>query len=118
MKLTKAARPLFGTLLLAAFSLSVTEARAESIRTGIRKNDAVFKRCYDEEVARTRKVVGRINVRIIVDPTGKVVETTATKNTTKSGLLAACVVEAVRKISFGKRKERTIVVHTFRYPRR
>jgi hypothetical protein len=118
MKLKKTVLPLFGCLLLAAFSLPLFEARAESIRSGIRKNDAAFKRCYDEEVARTRKVVGRINVRIIVDRTGKIVDTTPTKNTTKSGLLATCVVEAVRKISFGKQKERTTVVHTFRYPRR
>jgi hypothetical protein len=115
----KMKKSLLSALVTVLTIFTVSDAHAVSIRGEIRKRDPEFKRCYDEEMKRTGKVKGRINVRVVIDRTGKVVDASATKNTTKSESLATCVVDTLVRIPFGKRKKaRTTLVHVFKYPRR
>lgn len=90
--------------------------KQKSFKQTMKANASRFQRCFDEERVRSKgRTKGRVNLRVTLDQTGKVVETSATKNTTKSALLAECLMESVRRIGFGKqKKKRSVHIHAFR----
>lgn len=104
------------TSLAAALPLSAS-AKMKSNEATLRQHDAEFQRCYEAELLRSKKrTSGRVNIRITLDKSGKVVETGPTKNTTKSRFLADCLVRAIERIPFGKQKKsRTVFVHPFKF---
>jgi TonB family protein len=86
---------------------------ADQINDAVSKNMKAFDACYSLGADANGKLSGMVTVKATVSPTGEVKEAGATKSTVKNKKVAACVVEAFRKIKFPPPEGGAAAVITF-----
>jgi hypothetical protein len=107
-------------LALAYFPASATQAipvtTAKSANATLREHDADFKACHDENFKRSKKnAYGRVNLRIVIDKSGKILEVGPAKNTTRSRFIADCVTRVAEGIHFDPQRTKRVLIYPIRF---
>jgi hypothetical protein len=72
----------------------------EDIKQVMRRRLGGIKRCYEARLKRNPELAGKVVVRFVIHPGGKVLEAEVTENTTGDPELAACIASKVKAIRF------------------
>jgi hypothetical protein len=72
----------------------------EDIKQVMRRRLGGIKRCYEARLKRNPELAGKVVVRFVIHPGGKVLEAEVTENTTGDAELAACIASKVKAIRF------------------
>jgi TonB family protein len=72
----------------------------EAIRRVIHRNLAQVRFCYEQALHQRPELAGRVNVRLMVAPTGIVQQATIAETTLASAEVESCIAQAVRRWTF------------------
>mgnify|MGYP006278990651 CR=1 FL=1 len=79
-----------------------SDSRSQAdIKKVMRRRLGGIKRCYERRLKRNPELRGKVVIRFIIHPGGKVIEVEIVENTTGDSELAACIRSRVRMIRFG-----------------
>lgn len=71
------------------------------IKKAMRRRLGGIKRCYEKRLKRNPELRGKVVIRFVIHPGGKVIEVEVVENTTNDSDLAACIRSKVKAIRFG-----------------
>lgn len=99
---------------LAVDPIPVTSAK--SALASLKEKDSEFKACHDQNFQRSkRNAYGRVNLRVVIDKSGKLIEAASAKNTTRSRFIADCVVRVAESIRFDPQRTKRVIVYPIRF---
>lgn len=92
-----------------------SDSRSQAdIKRTIRRRLGGIKHCYEKRLKRNPDLKGKIVIRFVVHPGGKVIEVEVVENTTADSALASCIASRVRAIRFPPAEGgETIVTYPF-----
>ncbi len=92
-----------------------SDSRSQAdIKKMMRRRLSGIKRCYEKRLKRNPELRGKVVIRFVIHPGGKVIEAEVVENTTGDSELAACVRSVVKRIRFGKTDgSETMVTYPF-----
>ncbi len=92
----------------------------DAVAAIVKSHNAAIQYCYQRELKRNPNLRGKVVVRFIIDPSGKVVEVTIVSSTLRNRRVERCIVNRIKRWNFGaidKSKGNTAFkqVYTFGY---
>ena len=92
-----------------------SDSRSQSdIKKMMRRRLGGIKRCYEKRLKRNPELKGKVVIRFVIHPGGKVIEVEIVENTTGDSELAACIRAKVKAIRFSNTDGgETVVVYPF-----
>ncbi len=79
-----------------------SDSRSQAdIKKKVRQRLGGIKRCYEKRLKRNSELRGKVVIRFVIHPGGKVIEVEVVENTTGDSELAACISSKVKAIRFG-----------------
>jgi TonB family protein len=73
---------------------------SEVIRRVIRRHINEVRHCYEQRLAQNPSLAGRVGVRFVIGPTGRVISAEVESSTMNDGETEACIAAAVRRWTF------------------
>lgn len=75
---------------------------AEEVQATIRRSNGEFQRCYEAGLARNRDLTGRVGVKLVVGPDGRVMSAQVIENDLPDCAVVACVRNTMKRIVFSR----------------
>jgi outer membrane biosynthesis protein TonB len=86
----------------------------DDIKKMMRRRLGGIKRCYEKRLKRNPELRGKVVIRFVIHPGGKVIEVEVVENTSNDPELAACIKSIVKGIRFGATEgSETVVTYPF-----
>jgi hypothetical protein len=104
-----------GRVSSAAMEEFDSDSRSQAdIKKVMRRRIGGIKRCYEKKLKRNPELRGKVVIRFVIHPGGRVIEVEVVENTTGDSDLAACIRSKVKAIRFGSANGgETVVVYPF-----
>jgi hypothetical protein len=89
------------TMKLGAIQVSGLCAKSH-IRTVIQQRAGAFRHCYQAALNNSARLRGRLDMRLSIDPAGRVRSATTPRSTLRDPRVAACALSVARRLTFAK----------------